>query len=81
MKYSKEEKLNLSNKIKSVIAKGVYNQFPKLKDHLSYIADKLFRSAYVVNDSLELSINERKVLTELEFIPKLYNYEYSYYNE
>jgi hypothetical protein len=65
---TKEEKTKLSNEIKLDVETGVYDQFPKLKDRLLFIAGKLFESIYVVNSSKELSINELKTLNEQGYI-------------
>ena len=65
---TKEEKQKLSNEIKYDIETGIYEQFPKLKERLLFIAGKLFESIYVINSSKELSINERKTLSEQGYI-------------
>jgi hypothetical protein len=63
-----DEKRKVSNEIRYDIETGVYEQFPKLKERLSFIAGKLFESIYVINSSKELSINELKTLDEQGYI-------------
>jgi hypothetical protein len=63
-----DEKQRVSNEIRYDIETGVYEQFPKLKERLSFIAGKLFESSHVINSSKELSMNELKTLSEQGYI-------------
>lgn len=72
MKLSKLEKEKLSNDIKYDIETGVFELYPKLKTRLSFIADKLFESIYVINSSKELSTHELDTLQEQGYLEQTY---------
>jgi len=63
-------KREVSDEIKKDIDRGVYTMFPKLKSRLTFIANKLFNSAYIVNTDSQLSIGEVKTLIENEYLDK-----------
>jgi len=56
--------------IKLDIERGVYIMYPKLQDRLSFIGNKLFNSAYIVNSDSQLSIGEIKTLIENDYLDK-----------
>jgi hypothetical protein len=56
----------ITNTIFYDIETGVYDQFPKLKERLEYIANKMIKCAYTHN--AELSEGEKRTLRENEYI-------------
>jgi len=63
-------KRSVAEEIKLDIERGVYTMYPKLKDRLSFIGNKLFNSAYIVNSDSQLSIGEIKTLIENDYLDK-----------
>lgn len=61
-------KREIVEEIRNDIDKGIYQQFPKMKDKLTYIGNKLFDGIYVINSSHKLSIQEVKYLSEAGYL-------------
>jgi len=65
------------SEIKYDIETGVYSDFPKLKDRLQYIVEKLVNQIYIEN-ARKLSSGEIKTLEENEYLEKQQrNYKYN----
>jgi len=64
---SSEEKKHIVEEIDYDINRGVYEQFPKLKERLSYIRRKLYATIYLINGE-EISDGEMKTLIENDYI-------------
>ena len=62
-----ETKNSIINAINYDIDRGIYDQFPVLKNRLTRIQDKLLRRIYVVNSEI-LSPGEIKTLIENEYV-------------
>lgn len=59
-------KRQIANNIMRDIDSGIYDQYPKLKDRLVFIATKLVTSLYINNS--EMSISEVQTLKENDYI-------------
>lgn len=68
--FSSSEKKRIASEIKTDIDKGIYQMFPKLKDRLTFIGNKLFNSAYIVNSDSQLSKGEILTLVENDYLDK-----------
>ena len=68
MKMDQKEKKRISFQIKCDIENGIYKDFPRLKDRLSYIGNKLFNSCYIINTEMQLTNGELQTLKENDYI-------------
>lgn len=64
---SSQEKKNIVEEIDYDINRGVYEQFPKLKERLTYIRRKLHATIYLINGE-EISAGEITTLIENDYI-------------
>ena len=64
----KSEKDRICREIGYDITRGVYNQFPVLKERLTHISRKLFTSIYVINDDKQLTSGEIRTLIENDYM-------------
>lgn len=55
--------------INADVKQGIYDNFPKLKDRLLFIATKLAKQIYIVNSN-ELSSGEKETLVENEYMER-----------
>ena len=56
------------SQINADIEKGIYTNFPELKNKLEYIMKKLIHKERVVNSTKSLSWKEKQVLRENNYI-------------
>ena len=52
------------------IDRGVYEQFPVLRERLTHISRKLFTSMYIINHDKQLTSGEIETLIENEYLNK-----------
>ena len=62
------DKKKIAEEIRKDIDRGVYQMFPKLKDRLTFIGNKLFNSIYVINSESQLSKGEIQTLIENDYL-------------
>jgi lipopolysaccharide biosynthesis protein len=61
------DKKKIAEEIRHDIDRGVYEQFPKLKERLSFISNKLFNSIYIINSEAQLTEGEIETLIENDY--------------
>jgi len=66
------DKKKIVEEIDNDIKKGIYDQFPKLKDKLTHIRKKLHPTIYIINADPQLSKGEIKTLKENDYLDNEY---------
>lgn len=64
----KIKKLEIIRSIDFDISIGVFNNFPKTKDRLIFIAEKLQKSLFIINSDYELTEGEIRTLEMNDYI-------------
>jgi hypothetical protein len=62
------DKRQIVDEINHDIQRGVYEQFPVLREKLTHISRKLFTSIYVINDDKQLTTGEIQTLVENDYL-------------
>ena len=62
--------IEIAKEIREDIDHGIYLNFPKLQNRLTFIGDKLFNGQYIINNDYKLTRGELETLAENTYIDK-----------